>query len=473
MDRVTTTVRRLTDFFGPVTLRATEAADADAGRAVFALPATGGTVAVLQRIAAVVAVCVLPIFVAFGVVADTGDTGLVSWPWQALTADLAVYVRAAEQLLAGQDIYDSAGGLPFLYPPVAALLAVPLRLVEWSTAQMVWTALNAVLVVAVLHRIGVERPWLLSLLSALVVQLVHPVSLTLWYGQVGILLVALVVLDLVPGPRLFPVRLLPAGALVGLAAAIKLTPLFFPVVLVCCRQWRTALGAVGSFLLFGVVGAVAAPAASRDYWWGLLGGDTGLGNSVLYVTNQSIHVAVLRRLGPDASGAAVLASALVVAVGALAVVAWWRRGAVGFAVCLGGVATLIASPVSWAHHFVWVVPMAVALARPGIPDSLRALCGGWVLWLCLGFYNRLPGGGDVELTWTVDQWWVSAVSALLGIAILAWAALLGWDDLRRGTPLPEPDQGAGMSTTSTVSGPPGGQPETASTSSAQDGKSAR
>ena len=64
-----------------------------------------------------------------------------------------------------------------------------------------------------------------------------------------------------------------------------------------------------------------------------------------------------------------------------AAVVWHRLGEVRLAVILCGVAGLLASPVSWLHHFVWVVPLALAwlelVARPaaGHPDWLLVL--GW------------------------------------------------------------------------------------------------
>jgi alpha-1,2-mannosyltransferase len=53
-------------------------------------------------------------------------------------------------------------------------------------------------------------------------------------------------------------------------------------------------------------------------------------------------------------------------------------------VTLCGVAGLLASPVSWLHHFVWVVPLALCLARMTqagdrrrMPAWLEVL--GWLL----------------------------------------------------------------------------------------------
>ena len=66
-----------------------------------------------------VALAILPWVIAHG----------VAWPWQPSTIDLQVYVYAVHDLLAGKDIYATSTpgwNLPFIYPPIAAVLMVPL-----------------------------------------------------------------------------------------------------------------------------------------------------------------------------------------------------------------------------------------------------------------------------------------------------------------------------------------------------------
>jgi alpha-1,2-mannosyltransferase len=49
--------------------------------------------------------------------------------------DLDVYRRTGSMLLAGQDFYV-AEGLPWIYPPFAALFTVPLAVVPLGVAQV-------------------------------------------------------------------------------------------------------------------------------------------------------------------------------------------------------------------------------------------------------------------------------------------------------------------------------------------------
>jgi alpha-1,2-mannosyltransferase len=52
---------------------------------------------------------------------------------------------------------------------------------------------------------------------------------------------------------------------------------------------------------------------------------------------------------------------------------------------------------------------------------------GWlfVAWVVVSPYRRLPNGGDLELAWTVGQHVLASVTAVLGIALLAAAGLVG------------------------------------------------
>ncbi len=141
--------------------------------------------------------------------------------------------------------------------------------------------------VAVLHRFGLTG-WVLSLVGAATMFFVQPVVQTLGYGQLGIFLVALVALDLVPGPRVLPRRLLPEGVLTGLAAAIKLTPAIFLLYLLLAGKRRAFVVATLSAVAATLASAAIVPRASLDFWGRLAQGDTGLGGSIIYYTNQSV-----------------------------------------------------------------------------------------------------------------------------------------------------------------------------------------
>ncbi len=396
-------------------------------------PATA--VATPRRVLGVLAVVALPILAALYVGATTFPGGTL-WPWHPVMVDLGVYRLAGRSLLDGKDIYHLPGSLPFLYPPFAAVLAAPLALLPQGLVEIGWTLGGALAIVAILYRCGLTG-WLLSIVASATVFLVTPVTQTLAFGQVGIFLVALVFLDLAPGHRAFPGRRrLPEGVLTGVAAAVKLTPGLFLVYLLVVRKWRAAVVCTVSGAVVTALSFVVAPAASMDFWGRLLHGDTGLGHSLIYYTNQTPYADIVRMFGlgrwPALAGLAL--SVVVAAVGVWAAASWHRLGDVQLAVVLCGVAGLLASPVSWLHHFVWVVPLAVCLfdgaptliAADGreercesrLPIYVRVLGLVFVGWLIVAPFQRLPNGADVELAWTWSQHLLASVTAILGIAFL-------------------------------------------------------
>ncbi|HET9872469.1 MAG TPA: glycosyltransferase 87 family protein [Propionibacteriaceae bacterium] len=387
------------------------------------------------RMLAAAAICALPIVVGLFVAATTFRGGSIV-PWRPVMVDLDVYRQAGRALLQGGDIYALQGPLPFLYPPFAALLAVPLALMAAAAVQILWTIAGVLAILAVMYRYGL-RGWVLGLGGAGAVFFVEPVNQTLAFGQLGIILVALVVLDLVPGPRLLPGRrLLPEGVLTAVAAAVKLTPGIFVLYLFASGRRRAAVTAV-------VVGAgvtlatwALLPSTSGGFWGRLAHGDTGLGNGIVYYTNQSVMADIVRIFGMSrtASAAGLLLAVLVAAVGVWASALWHRLGDVPFAVTLSGIAGLLASPVSWSHHFVWVVPFALCLLGTHVPSGQSPAIRlpvwfqvtGWLFvgWVLAVPYKRLPNGGDVELAWS---WWqntLATVTAVLGVALLAAAVVV-------------------------------------------------
>jgi alpha-1,2-mannosyltransferase len=392
--------------------------------------APGAPRAFWLQLASWLGICALPVLVGLYIGATTFGGGTFI-PWRPIMVDLEVYRRAGSVLLAGGDFYDLPGPLQFLYPPIAAVLAVPLALLPPTVVQIGWTAAGALALVAILHRFGLKG-WALSLASAAVVSIVEPVVQTLAFGQLGIFLVALVVLDLAPGPRVFPRRLLPEGVLTAIATAIKLTPAIFILYLLVARKYRAFWIAVVTGIVVTLISAVIVPAASYQFWTRLAHGDTGLGHSIIYYTNQSVMADIVRifGLGPEPATIGLVMSCVVAVAGVWAALLWHRLGDIRLAVNLCGVAGLLASPVSWLHHFVWVVPLAMSLLerRPIGPRRLPLwyLALGWlfVCWVAVAPFTDLPNGADVELQWTWSQHLLASITTVLGLVLIAGAILI-------------------------------------------------
>ena len=370
-----------------------------------------------------VAVILLPWIIAEGKV----------WPWEPSTIDLQVYVYAVRDMLAGGDIYATATPgwkLSFIYPPIAAVLMVPLVVGPYVFWQLVWTGLLVWAQQSVLKRCGVPRGWQLGLIGAAVVLAVEPIRTTIGYGQVNTLLMALVFADLLPIPE--PVegpgerRRIPQGSLIGLAAAIKLTPALFVVFAFAIGKRRVALTALVSFVAFTAVGAVFQWSQTLAFWLGLAGGQTRTA-APIYTGNQSL-LGVFHRLGDDTSALTTLVglafAAVVALLGTLVAAQWWADGEKAFAVAVVGLCTCLASPLSWTHHYVWILPLgAVVLLRRRLPRWVRVLSGFWVVWVsvCLPL-AVLPYGFDRERDFTFLQQLVANLGPLLGLALIVGLA---------------------------------------------------
>lgn len=351
------------------------------------------------------------------------DTSMV--PWKPNMVDLEVYRLAGQLLRTGGDPYALPGNLPFLYPPFAAWVAVPLSALPDTWVQVGWILANIVAVLAIMYRLGLTG-WKLSLGAAAVIYFVEPVQQTFAFGQVGVFLVAFVLLDLAPGPRLSgsPRRLWP-GWMTGVATAVKLTPGLFTVYLWVVGRRRDAIVSAVAFVAITVAAGIAAPTLSVRFWGRLMHGETGLGDSIIYFTNQSVMGTGLRVLGLGTVSKLVslLISAALAVLGVVAAVRWHRRGEEVFALCLVGVATLLASPVSWSHHFVWVLPLGLALLTGPRLLWLQLLTLIWVGWVVGAPFLRLPNGGDLELGYRWSQNVLDSVTVVLGAVLLLAAAL--------------------------------------------------
>lgn len=307
-------------------------------------------------------------------------------PWIPYRIDLDVYRLGAQVFRDGGDLYgrlpDTVIGanLPFTYPPIAAVLFVPLTFLPFDVANVlfslvtlaslfvvVWLAVREVLD----HRTG-DAAWVAVALASMLMWII-PVRETIEFGQVNVVLMALVVVDVTVGRGRWW-----QGSLIGLAMAIKLTPAVFLAYFLARRDWRALLVGIGSALLSTGIGFLLAPAASLQYWSETLSDPTRIGE-LSYVSNQSLN-GLINRLWLAESATTLVWFGTCAVLGLSSLVLMRRlceRGHDAVAMLVMGFYALLASPVSWAHHWVWLVPALVLLLAAG----LRSL--GWTRVLLL------------------------------------------------------------------------------------------
>jgi len=377
-----------------------------------------------------------PLLLALSIAARLAWTYLV--PNGANFVDLHVYIGGGDEVDGPGAVYDYVYGdqtpdfpLPFTYPPFAAVLFYPLHFLPFWLVALAWqlgiiAALYGVVRVSQ-HLLGIVDARRVAFAWTAVAIWLEPLRSTFDYGQINVLLVLAVLLAVASN------RWWISGALVGLAAGVKLTPAVAGLHFLGARRWGAA---VFSALVFLGTVALSLAVMGREalrYFTDLIGDAQRIG-PVATSFNQSWRGAVSRILGYDAGmGPLVLAG-----IAATAVLAWfaWRSvGAFGEDLDrLGSIVVvslfgLLLSPISWTHHWVWLVPLMIWLLH----GPYRALIGarvlgyGWLVLTAIGVPWLLSFAQPT--IWEISRPWYLAWAGT--VYLVATLITLGWIALRR------------------------------------------
>ncbi|WP_324198173.1 glycosyltransferase 87 family protein [Nocardia beijingensis] len=343
--------------------------------------------------------------------------------------DLQVYRNGARVWLDGGDLYGPMPpvegiGLPFTYPPLAALFFAPLALMPLVAAEVLVVVTSVVSLSIslwlVLTRLRPElsRPAVLTLVigAVAVAQFFEPIRQTFGFGQINLVLMAAITLDCLVRKPFWP-----RGMLIGIAVSVKLIPAGYLLYFVLRKDWKAAGTLVISAIAAVGLGFLLFPGDSVDYWFHTLA-DTGRIGPPYFAGNQSIK-GMAFRLGIDDTAATlvwIMLSGLAVALAAV----WMRRlieaGATVAALLVNAAAVLLVSPVSWSHHWVWIAPALVVTAdlmvrgRRG-PRAIGLVTAAAVVFL-IGPHWLLPHSRDRELEWA---WWQQIIGSSYVLATFA------------------------------------------------------
>jgi alpha-1,2-mannosyltransferase len=229
-------------------------------------------------------------------------------------------------------------------------------------------------------------------------------------------LLALIVVDCLVVPAKY------RGVLIGIATGIKLLPGAFIFLLILRKEWGAVARTAAAFAGTLAVGAVFAPRDSWTFWSGGFINLSRFGDqAIIGGDNQSLSAALMR-LTHDLTPPTALLLLMSVGVLALSVVAAKRQvdsgNDVNALVCIG-FGSLLASPVSWTHHWMWVVVALLVLAaarRPGWAAALATVFVIAPMWFT-------PRGQLLELR---HSWWQAALCisyVLVGLSYLIFFAV--------------------------------------------------
>ncbi len=347
--------------------------------------------------------------------------------------DLHVYLGGAGALDHPGTLYDYVYAeqtpdfpLPFTYPPFAAVLFYPLHLLPFGLVALAWQFGTVAALYGVVRISQRLLPGLSSSNSRRVAMLwtaigiwTEPLRSTFDYGQVNVVLVLAVLY------AVYTTRWWLSGLLVGLAAGVKLTPAVSGLYFLGARRWGAlAFSAIVFFLTVGVSALVVGD-QTRYYFTELLGEASRVG-PIGTSFNQSWRGGISRILGFDAGyGPVVLTGIAATAV--LAVLAWRAVGGSAdrlAAIVIVQLFGLLLSPISWTHHWVWLIPLMIWLLHGPLRDRLGARVLGWG-WLALTVVGVpwLLSFAQPSI-WVISRPWYLAWPGL--IYIVATLVTLAW-----------------------------------------------
>jgi len=374
-----------------------------------------------------------PVLLIASVAARLAWTYLV--PNGANFVDLHVYLGGAAALDEPGTLYSYVYAdqtpdfpLPFTYPPFAALVFYPLSRLPFALVALCWQVGTIAAVYGVVRfsqrLLGIaEGSARVAMLWTAIAIWTEPLRSTFDYGQINVILVLAVLW------AAYSTRWWLSGLLVGLAAGIKLTPAITGVYFLGLRRWGAAFFAVLVFVVTVGLSIVVIGEQARYYFTDLLGDASRVG-PIGTSFNQSWRGGLSRILGHDA-GYGPLVLTAIAATAVLAFLAWRAlgTGAVPQPDRLGSLLVvqlfgLLVSPISWTHHWIWLVPLMIWLLNGPwrMRSGARVLGWGWLVLTLIGVPWLLSFAQPT--IWQIGRPWYLAWPGL--VYIVATLATLGW-----------------------------------------------
>ncbi len=362
-------------------------------------------------------------------------------------------------------------------PPVSLIVFAPLTALSRPDAAFAWVwvklplaCLVFFLSAAIVARAGVQLTW--SAVALIVACWWLAVVVDMQEGQTNFLALTPLVAGLYVAQRERWRSDLSAGALIGLGAAMKVTPLIFVAYFVWKRRWRVAGAAVVGIAAFlFVVPALAFGWDQNLRWLGqwarIMIVPFVAQGTVVYATSQSLASFVMRlvtaapafdshhggvtvshymnvmALSSETARRIVRALMVTVGFGGL----WWARRPLAslrsprYVVEIGAVAAFMLwfSERTWVHHYIsFVLTLAAAgmvLSDPAQPESSRRpLRAALIVFAAISFFasdvSKIFGPDGID--------WAKAAGVYLWPSVLV-TALLVWSADRSTVPVVKQD----------------------------------
>ncbi|MFA7266073.1 MAG: glycosyltransferase 87 family protein, partial [Candidatus Nanopelagicales bacterium] len=321
--------------------------------------------------------------------------GAVFLTWRMLDGtqiDLRVYLLGADALLDGKSPYDSSitinnkAGLvlPFTYSPFAAVVLIPFALLPLKVTLALWSTMCIASLAGIAYLTAQRLPglagkkypawatWEIAAVILAVAAFAEPIRQNLEAGQVNLMIIFVVMYDTANRTKY-------AGFATGMATGFKVLPGIFIVFMLVTRRWADFGRAMLGFASTLVIGSFFGINNVWQYWTSELFKTERVGELVR-TSNLSLRGITSRAFGTDAGTVAWIAVGTLIVVGGFTIaVMWWNRSRLVAATIVGLVSLLI-SPISWPHHWVWLVPaisVCAALSYRAFRSQRSGI--GWLL----------------------------------------------------------------------------------------------
>jgi alpha-1,2-mannosyltransferase len=366
-----------------------------------------------RRFQLVVAATLLVILLAVRIVQVLIYSTQIQWGY-----DFSAYWSAAGRVIAGDALYwpeQLAGPYSpqqqylYLYPPAFAVAMTPVALVfdDYRVANWLWAAIGAVLLAATVVLVGRSERLLSGRTRILLVGAAFvfpPVVGELVMGNVHLLVLALLAGAwlAIRGEQPRGRGEVIAGALVGVAAMIKIFPGLVILWFVLRRRWTAALAAT---LTMGALVIATLPIVGLQPWLDYPTVLLNLGPPVDSTDTVAPSVWLSTFLPPSA------ARVVVIGIG-LAIVLWTstrRAEPVSYAVAV--VVSVLIAPALY-HHYLAILVLPMLLAIRWAPPL-------W--WLGLAYIAMFGGEQEAlgDAVWIVNRLLptVGALAVLVGLSL--------------------------------------------------------
>ena len=319
--------------------------------------------------------------------------------------DLDAYLAAGRAVWQGQPLYapflhhpfpDPALRPAYIYPPVFALLVAPLALLPKAAANVVWLLTGqAALVATLIMMLRWLRPSAWAMTAILFATATfYPLWIDAVQGQANLVVLLLVtagIAGVVQGKPRF-------GAALGMAAALKLTPLILLAWLLLDRRIREAAWMLGAFAAVTAAAALWRFDDTLTFFRQVL---PALAGGTAIYANQSLQgvIARIATVNPYTQPWIVVPRVyLLPAVLIMAFIGLWFLWTRHQPALLRAAAFLpllpLASSVTWPHHLVILLPVIwfsfIAIAQRGWQVASTIALGA--LLLVFSVVARSPAG---------------------------------------------------------------------------------